>query len=96
MIVIVPKENVNDEEVVVQSIHFKSKDKVKKGDHVIELETSKTAIEIESPCDGFVDIKVSEGDEISVGSVLFEVLESLDEPKQNKNNGIQSRRFQKI
>ena len=86
MIVIVPKENVNDEEVVVQSIHFKSKDKVKKGDHVIELETSKTAIEIESPCDGFVDIKVSEGDEISVGSVLFEVLESLDEPKQNKNN----------
>ena len=85
MIVIVPKENVNDEEVVVQSINFKSKDKVKKGDHVIDLETSKTAIEIESPCDGFVDIKVSEGDEISVGSVLFEVLESLDELKKNKD-----------
>ena len=31
MIVIVPKENVNDEEVVVQTINFKSKDKVKKG-----------------------------------------------------------------
>ncbi len=86
MIVIVPKENVNDEEVVVQTINFKSKDKVKKGDHVIDLETSKTAIEIESPCDGFVDIKVSEGDEISVGSVLFEVLESLDELKKNKKN----------
>lgn len=86
MIVIVPKENVNDEEVIVQSINFKSKDKVKKGDHVIDLETSKTAIEIESPCDGFLNIKVSEGDEISVGSVLFEVLESLDELEQNKNN----------
>ena len=86
MIVIVPKENVNDEEVVVQTINFKSKDKVKKGDHVIDLETSKTAIEIESPCDGFVDIKVSEGDEISVGSVHFEVLESLDELKKNKKN----------
>lgn len=86
MKVIVPKENVNDEEVVVQSINFKSRDKVKKGDHVMDLETSKTAIEIESPCDGFIDIKVSEGDEISVGSILFEVLESLDEIKQNKNN----------
>jgi len=86
MIVIVPKENVNDEEVIIQSIHFKSKDKVKKGDHVIDLETSKTAIEIESPCDGFLNIKVSEGDEISVGSVLFEVLESLDGLEQNKNN----------
>jgi pyruvate/2-oxoglutarate dehydrogenase complex dihydrolipoamide acyltransferase (E2) component len=86
MIVIVPKENVNDEEVIVQKINFKSKDKVKKGDHVIDLETSKTALEIESPCDGFIDIKVSEGDEISVGSVLFKVLESLDEFKQDKNN----------
>jgi len=86
MIVIVPKENVNDEEVIVQSINFKSKDKVKKGDHIVDLETSKTAIEIESPCDGFLDIKVSEGDEISVGSVLFEVVESLDELEQNKNN----------
>ena len=86
MIVIVPKENVNDEEVIVQSINFKSKDKVKKGDNVIDLETSKTAIEIESPCDGFLDLKVSEGDEISVGSVLFEVLENLDKLKQNKNN----------
>jgi pyruvate/2-oxoglutarate dehydrogenase complex dihydrolipoamide acyltransferase (E2) component len=86
MIVIVPKENVNDEEVVVQSINFKSKDKVKKGDHVIDLETSKTAIEIESPCDGFLDIKVSEGDEISVGGVLFEVLENLDDLKQGKND----------
>ena len=73
MIVIVPKENVNDEEVIVKSINFNSKDKVKKGDHIIDLETSKTAIEIESPCDGFLDIKVSEGDEISVGSVLFKV-----------------------
>lgn len=78
MKVIVPKENVNDEEVIVQSIKFLPQDKVKKGDLVIDLETSKTAIEIESPCDGFLDIKVSEGDEIAVGSVLFEVLESLD------------------
>ena len=86
MKVIVPKENVNDEEVIVQNINFKSKDRVKKGDHVIDLDTSKTAIEIESPCDGFLDIKVSEGDEITVGSILFEVLDSLDELEQNKNN----------
>ncbi|MDC0244974.1 2-oxo acid dehydrogenase subunit E2, partial [Pseudomonadota bacterium] len=86
MIVIVPKENVNDDEVIVQCIHFKSNDKVKKGDQIIDLETSKTAIEIESPCDGFLDIKVSEGDEIPVGSVLFEVLETLDQLEQNKTN----------
>ena len=86
MIVIVPKENVNDDEVIVQNINFKSKDKVKKYDPIIDLETSKTAIEIESPCDGYVVIKVSEGDEIPVGSVLFEVFETLDELEQNTTN----------
>ena len=86
MIVIVPKENVNDDEVIVQNINFKSKDKVKKYDPIIDLETSKTAIGIESPCDGYVVIKVSEGDEIPVGSVLFEVFETLDELEQNTTN----------
>lgn len=88
MKVIVPKENVNDEEVVVQKINFKSKDRIKKNDHVLDLETSKTAIEITSPCDGFLDLKVAQGDEIPVGSLLFEVLESLDgiESKRKDNS----------
>lgn len=81
MKVIVPKENVNDEEVIIQKINFKPNDKLKKGDHVMDLETSKTAIEIISPCDGFLHLNVCENDEIPVGSLLFEVLESLGDAR---------------
>ena len=82
MKVIVPKENVNDEEVIVQKINYKSNDKITKGDHVMDLETSKTAIEIVSPCDGFLNLLVSENDEIPVGSLLFEVLDSPHHDKK--------------
>ena len=42
-------------------------------------------MEIESPCDGYLDIRVSEGDEIPVGSILFEVLDELNELEQDKS-----------
>ena len=86
MKVIVPKENVNDEEVIIQKINFKPNDKLKKGDHVMDLETSKTAIEIISPCDGFLHLNVYENGEIPVGSLLFEVLESLGDARSEDEN----------
>jgi pyruvate/2-oxoglutarate dehydrogenase complex dihydrolipoamide acyltransferase (E2) component len=86
MKVIVPKDNVNDEEVIVLQINFKSSEKVQKGDHILDLETSKTAISIDAPCDGYLDLKVSEGEEILVGSLLFEVLDQIDSADQQKSS----------
>ena len=76
MKVFVPKDNVNDETVIVQKIYKSHSQKVQKGDLIIDLETSKTAIEIESPSDGFITFFVKEEDEIPIGECLFEVLDA--------------------
>jgi len=74
--VLVPRENVNDDFVVIRSIHVLSGESVKKGQVVVEVETSKTNIEIEAPDDGKVSHDLSEGDQLSVGSILFIVGEA--------------------
>ena len=53
-------DNVNDDEVIVSKIYFKNSAKVKAGDLVLDLETSKTAINIECPIDGFLKLAVKE------------------------------------
>ena len=86
MKVTVPKDNVNDDEVIVREINFKSTEKIMKGDHILDLETSKTAIEILSPCDGYLHLSVKEGDEIKIGSLLFEVTDDVNVIKDQASN----------
>ena len=57
-----------------------------KGDHILDLETSKTAIEILSPCDGYLHLSVKEGDEIKIGSLLFEVTDNVNVIKDQASN----------
>ena len=45
--VYVPRENVNDDSVIINLVHFSSGSIVKKGQVVVEIETSKTSIEID-------------------------------------------------
>ena len=71
--VIVPRENVNDDSVVVRAIHVKSGDFINKGQLVVEIETSKTNIDIESPEAGLVSHNLEIGAEISIGALLFSV-----------------------
>lgn len=77
--VLVPRENVNDDSVVVRAIHVKSGDFVNKGQLILEIETSKTSIDIESPDAGLVSHNLEVGAEVDIGSLLFCVgsLESL-------------------
>jgi len=68
--VLVPRENVNDESVIIIAIHVQSGAKVKKGDCIFEIETSKTNVEIESPADSVIHHDLSLGDVVQVGSLL--------------------------
>lgn len=80
------KDNVNDEEVIILEINFGEGDAVKEGDHILDLETSKTVMEIESPQNGFLKLFVQEGEEIPIGECLFEILETQSELVINEND----------
>lgn len=91
MKVLVPKDNVNDDEVIVLKINFDHRAHVNKGDHILDLETSKTAIEIEAPCDGYLSLIAREGDEIGVGEPLFEILDNANQLDSNTTNNTQDK-----
>jgi len=67
--IISPKSDLDDE-VEVKNLYFSNNDKVNENDELLEIETSKTAIAIESTSDGFVEFKVKVGEYIKVGSVV--------------------------
>jgi pyruvate/2-oxoglutarate dehydrogenase complex dihydrolipoamide acyltransferase (E2) component len=69
--ILVPRENVNDDSVIIRAIHVNSGEFAKKGQTVVEIETSKTNIEIDSPGNGLISHNLEVGTEISVGALLF-------------------------
>ncbi len=86
MKVYVPKDNVNDEFVIVEKIYVTNNEKAEKNKLILDLETSKTAIAIETPKSGYINLHVQEGDEISIGSCLFEVLDKIGAKESEINN----------
>lgn len=85
--VFVPRENVNDESVVILAVHFASGAEVKKGDVIVSIETSKTNIDIESEHNGVINHELQVGVEVDVGSLLFTIGgERLTPPNSNPNN----------
>jgi pyruvate/2-oxoglutarate dehydrogenase complex dihydrolipoamide acyltransferase (E2) component len=71
--VLVPRENVNDESVIISAVHCSSGVVVKKGDVVVSIETSKTNIDIASEHAGVINHKLEVGHEIDVGALLFTI-----------------------
>jgi len=69
--ILVPRENVNDDTVIVRAIHVDSGDSVTKGQLIVEIETSKTNIDIEAPENGVLSHGLEVGAEIEVGATLF-------------------------
>ena len=64
-----PKSNA-DKIMLVRKMYFSNHDKVKKGDELIDLETSKTAIILDAPVSGFVEYRVQTESSINVGEVV--------------------------
>jgi pyruvate dehydrogenase E2 component (dihydrolipoamide acetyltransferase) len=51
--------------------HVSEGDRVEEGDDLVEMQTSKAAFNVPSPCSGTVsEIMVDEGDEVRVGDVI--------------------------
>lgn len=79
--ILVPRENVNDETVLIIKVFFNSGSYIKKGDIIAELETTKVNIDVESPSDGVLTHNLLEKDILPVGSVLCTVGNSSDKEK---------------
>lgn len=71
--VFVPRDNVNDDTVIVRRIHVDPGELVAKGQLIVEVETSKTSIDIEAPESGLLFHTLFLGAEVSVGATLFSI-----------------------
>ena len=80
-----PRLNSNDDELLVLKIYVKKGDKVEKGSKLISVETSKTAIEIESEFEGIVlEVKIKEGQYVNVDDEVLSL--EVDESQVQKKN----------
>ena len=68
--IIAPKSNA-DEVMLVSELYFSNNDYVRKGDELLDLETSKTTIALDTQIEGYVEYKIKEKDSISVGEVVI-------------------------
>lgn len=69
----IPFETVNDDTVTINKWLFSNGDFVKKGDIVVEIETTKANVDIESEHDGTIEILQQEGSDGAVGDVIGKV-----------------------
>jgi pyruvate/2-oxoglutarate dehydrogenase complex dihydrolipoamide acyltransferase (E2) component len=66
----VPQMNVNDDNVRILSWLVVCGAKVNKGDYLVEVETSKSTVEIEAPEEGYIHFTLEAGAEVAIGDVL--------------------------
>lgn len=71
--VTVPFENVNDPTAKIVDWKVASGGKVKAGDSIVELETTKTTFPVLAPADGYVEYNLPQGEEVPVGDNLFRI-----------------------
>jgi pyruvate/2-oxoglutarate dehydrogenase complex dihydrolipoamide acyltransferase (E2) component len=71
--VVVDRDTINDDFVVVKKLYRRSGELVEAADPILEIESSKTLKEIGSPEAGILKVTLCEGDEVAVGDLLFEV-----------------------
>lgn len=72
----IPKDTVNDDEVLITDILFASGDMVAEGDLLLVYESSKASVEIEAPRAGYVTYRCSLGGYAPVGSVVAEITDT--------------------
>jgi len=70
--IIAPKSNADDA-VLVRKLYFSNGDKVKKQDELIDLETSKTAIILDSSVEGYIEYCTDVGKSVNVGEVIIKI-----------------------
>ena len=66
----VPQTNANDEEVFIAEWKFKDNDKVKKGDHIVSIESSKILEEVTAEKTGFLKILYPKDEKVKPKQVI--------------------------
>ena len=93
--IVVQKEGVNDDSYKIIELYTHSGSWVKEGDLILCFETSKTAIDIESPVDGYIYFDAREDDEVIIGQTIAVVTEEKDFSYQDWFNFINASKKEK-
>jgi 2-oxoglutarate dehydrogenase E2 component (dihydrolipoamide succinyltransferase) len=84
--VVIERENVNDETVVLTRWFVTPDAWVESGTLIAEIETSKATVEIHAPAPGYIRYTAKEGQEIPVGQELCLLLPDLQAPENAAEN----------
>ena len=76
--IFIPQDSVNDEEVLIVARPFNDGDLVRKGQTVLEYETSKTLNSIELDEDGYIAYRCEEGENVRIGAEVATVFKEWD------------------
>lgn len=93
--IIVNKEGVSDNSYKIVELYSKNGSWVQEGELILCFETSKTAIDIESPVDGHVFFNTTENDEVAIGQVIAVIAEDKDFESKNWFGAIASEKKEK-
>ena len=86
--IVIPKDNA-DEEVIIRDLYFKDNDQVEESDSIMDIETSKTSIELETSVSGYIKYLVSSGEEAAIGQVVAMIYDG-DITELNESDNITS------
>jgi len=84
----IPRENANDDQVLIVEIHRSSGDIVETGEVLISFETSKAIVDVTSPCDGTITYEktIHKDNMIAVDEVFCVVGESMEDCGDNSGS----------
>ncbi len=77
-IILIPHDSVNDEEVLIISLTFAEGDFARKGETILEYETSKAVMSVELEVEGFIAYRCAEGESVRVGAAVAAVFAAWD------------------
>lgn len=83
-----PRTGANDDFVTLAQWMVKNGDHIKKNQVLAILETTKETSELEASADGFVELTVTEGEDIEVGKTIAVIHESLEDFPFFKNSEV--------
>jgi AhpD family alkylhydroperoxidase len=86
--VFVPKETVSDEFATIAKLYVNSGDQVSSGTLLLDLETSKTIVSIESDTEGYVELFCSEGEDVEIGALLLKISDAKEEKQEEVQSEI--------
>ena len=74
----------SDDILLIGKLYFSNNDKVKKDEELIEIETSKSVSNIDSPGEGFIEYFVKEGETVEVGKLILRIHDEQFEESTSK------------